>query len=69
MSDAAVPTAGADAALDAYLDAAAAMTGLVLSAESRPAVRDNLCLLLALARLYADAPLAPSLDPAPVFRP
>ena len=57
-----------DAQLDAYIDAAAALSGLVIAPEWRAAVRANLALCLRMAALVEAAPLDDAAEPAPVFR-
>jgi hypothetical protein len=57
-----------DAQLDAYIDAAAALSGLVIAPAWRAAVRANLALCLRMAALVEAAPLADAAEPAPVFR-
>jgi hypothetical protein len=54
-------------ALDAYLDAAAAVLGIAIEPEWRPGVRFHLATTLALADLVVAFPLDDEAEPAPVF--
>lgn len=47
----------------------ATLVGLPISATDLPAVAVSLDMLLTVARLVADFPLADDVEPAPVFRP
>jgi hypothetical protein len=54
--------------LDAYIDSAAALLGLPLEPEWKPAVRANLDVTLKLAALVAEKELPDDAEPAPVYR-
>ena len=53
---------------EAYVDAALALAGLTLEAESRAAVVANTRVLRAMAAQFVDIPLPADLDPAAVLR-
>lgn len=53
----------------AYVDQAAPLMGLTLTAEQRDGVIRNLLTTFAVARLVIDFPLPDETDAAPVFRP
>ncbi len=59
----------AQADLEAYVDAAAALIGLPLAAEHRADVVLNLQCIAEMAALVMSFPLPDSCEPAPVFRP
>jgi Protein of unknown function (DUF4089) len=52
-----------------YVDAMAALQRLPLDAERRAQVVRQLIQIETLAQRFVDFPLAPELEPAPVFRP
>ncbi len=56
-------------AIEAYVDAAAAVLDLPIAAEHRPGVLVNFGLLVAQASLVFDFPLDDRVDMAPVFQP
>jgi hypothetical protein len=53
----------------AYVDAMAALHSLPLDDARRAAVIQQLAAIELLARQFVDFPLAPEIEPAPVFRP
>jgi len=53
----------------AYVDSMAALNGLALDPARRAEVARQLERLSAMARLVTDFPLAPEVEPGPVFRP
>ena len=53
----------------AYVDQAAPLVGLTLTAEQRDGVIRNLLTTFAVARLVMEFPLPDDVDAAPVFRP
>jgi hypothetical protein len=55
-------------ALDAFIDSAAAALSLPVAPEWKPAIRANLAVTFALARLVDEFPLPDESEPAPVFR-
>ncbi len=57
-----------DAALEAYMDAAAAVLGLRIAPEWRGAVRANLAVTFRLGGLILDLDIPDEADPAPVYR-
>lgn len=57
-----------DTELDAYMDASAALLGIVIDPEWRMAVRANLALSFRMAALVEAAGLSDDAEPAPVFR-
>jgi hypothetical protein len=59
----------ADAELEAYMDAAAALLGLPVAPDDRPGVLANLRVTARFAALVAEFPLDEREEPAPVFRP
>jgi hypothetical protein len=58
-----------DAALDAYIDAAPVLVGLVIDPAYRDGVKTHLRATAAAARLVLEFPLDDEAEPAPVFRP
>jgi 1-carboxybiuret hydrolase subunit AtzG-like protein len=54
--------------LDAYIDSAAALLGLPLEPEWKPAVRANLEVTLKLAALVGEKELPDDAEPAPVYQ-
>jgi hypothetical protein len=56
-------------ALEAYMDAAAAMMNLPIPDASKPIVREQLEVAARMAALLADFDLDQREEPAPVFRP
>jgi hypothetical protein len=68
-----LPTSPRDAMTDqqiaAYVDAACAAHGIVLAADERERVIVQYARLSAIAAPVVDLPLAPDVEPAPVFRP
>jgi hypothetical protein len=54
--------------LDTYIDSAAALLGLPLEPEWKPAVRANLDVTLKLAALVAEKELPDDAEPAPVYQ-
>jgi hypothetical protein len=54
--------------LDTYIDSAAALLGLPLEPEWKPAVRANLDVTLKLAFLVAEKELPDDAEPAPVYQ-
>jgi hypothetical protein len=57
------------AAIAAYVDQAAPLMGLTLTAEQRDAVIRNLAVTMQVAALVMDFPLPDDVDAAPVFHP
>jgi hypothetical protein len=57
-----------DDALDGFIDAAAQALKLPLESASRPAIKANLKVTLALAATVAEFKLPDEAEPAPVFR-
>ena len=57
-----------EAALDALIDAGAALLGIEMKPEWRQAVRMHLAISLGAARRCSTADMDDHLDPAPVFR-
>jgi len=53
---------------EAYVDAAAALTGMPIAAEHRPGVVVNMERIAAMAKLVMDFPLPDEVEPGPVFR-
>ena len=56
-----------DAELDAFMDASAAVLGIVIAPEWRDAVRANLAVTFRLGALVLEFPLPDEAEPAPVF--
>lgn len=56
-------------AVAAYVDQAAPLLGLTLTAEQREHVVEYLAMTLQVARLVMEFPLPDDVDAAPVFRP
>ncbi len=52
----------------AYVDAAAALTGMPIAPEHRPGVVVNMERIAAMAKLVMDFPLPDEVEPGPVFR-
>ncbi len=57
------------AALDAFIDAGAALCGLVVEPAYRAGVKTNLAAVTNTAKLVLAFPLEDEAEPAPVFRP
>jgi hypothetical protein len=57
------------AAIAAYVDHAAPLMGLALTAEQREAVIRNLAVTMQVAALVMEFPLPDDVDAAPVFHP
>ena len=57
------------AAIAAYVDHAAPLVGLALTAEQRDAVIRNLAITMQVATLVMEFPLPDDVDAAPVFHP
>ena len=55
--------------LAAYVDAACAAHGITLAADERERVVAQYARLAAIAAPLVDLPLAPDVEPAPIFRP
>jgi hypothetical protein len=54
--------------LDTFIDAAAEALALPIAPDWKPAIRNNLAITFALARLVDEFPLPDESEPAPVFR-
>jgi hypothetical protein len=54
--------------LAAFVDAAAEVLDIPIDPTWKPAVRENLSVIFAHARRFADFPLPDEAEPAPVFR-
>jgi hypothetical protein len=59
----------ADRAMLEDVERLAKMAGLSIDPAYLPSVTRNFCILLEQAGLFADQPIDPIVEPAPVFRP